>query len=1069
MSALSASLLMLLGTLAQGTAGPSLREGESAELGANDCALRVVALGAGDLLHVEIEPLRTDLRLRILDPAGGVAWASDDRPGNEGGEEAWLVAASSGNHGLEVCGRSPGAFRVTRVERRPAAAGDRARAEAEAALRRARSARASGGDLERASEDASAARAAFRALGVPGKEGLALIEEALLESRARRHDQASALLQEAAALARRVEDGALEARALTSLAVRHYQASDLIAAVAGGRAALAAAVASRDAQLVAQAQYNLGLFLSTNGQADEALHAYQEALNGCRRLGLAREELAALNNLGVVHKGRRRYAAALGVNEQVIARAEALGDRIVLGAARINEGALFMLMGEPERARRSYLEALRALPADERLRRAQAIWNLGHLAQTQGEVEEAVARVTEAEALARAAGDAEMVARSAGLLGTMDLEAGRIRSAQERLVAASEQARSAGLPGLLQETLVELGEARRQGGDAAGSAAAAEECLSLGERTRDVELAAKALLLRARLQRDARQPVAAMKDVDQALQALEELRGELPTRALRATYLAVHRSAFDLAIEIELELERQQPGARHAVRAFELAERARARSLLEAVSYVTWASDAQSLELRERADDVAAARERLAQIAASRSAPAEVRAGAERALDEALVRYQRQREAFASARPRVAGRLERQPATLDEVQAALEAGEALLEYHLGREKTFLFVVTRGRFEALPLGPTAAIEAAVAAFLEHLRVPTLLGRGRLLASARSLFSLVAQPARIDPAAVRRWLVSPDGVLRRVPFEALSGPRRMARGADFLTRHFEFAYEPSAAVWLELRARRRPAATPARGLVVAAPTLPPVGPDRMRGDPGPLPGAREEARNVARLAAGATVLTGSQASEHRVRGLARNAGLLHFATHAEVDDRRPALSSLLLAAGDGEDGRLEAWEIAGLELEAELATLSACASALGRPVAGEGLLGLVQAFLDGGVRAVVGTLWPISDRGSVEFMTAFYRELRHSPPAQALATARRQALRRGGLAAHPHYWAPFVLIGPPGRPETGSGVSGRPMPVDPGRDGDEHGPADEAEPADGRHARRRRAGGVRDVDQ
>ena len=122
--------------------------------------------------------------------------------------------------------------------------------------------------------------------------------------------------------------------------------------------------------------------------------------------------------------------------------------------------------------------------------------------------------------------------------------------------------------------------------------------------------------------------------------------------------------------------------------------------------------------------------------------------------------------------------------------------------------------------------------------------------------------------------------------------------------------------------------------------------------------------------------------------------------------------------MLAAGGGEDGRLEAWEIEGLDLPVRLVVLSACDSALGRPVTGEGLVGLVQSFLDAGAASVVATLWAIPDRATGERMADFYRELRHHDAATALNHAEREALAAGGLSAHPSSWAGLILIGDPG---------------------------------------------------
>ena len=139
-------------------------------------------------------------------------------------------------------------------------------------------------------------------------------------------------------------------------------------------------------------------------------------------------------------------------------------------------------------------------------------------------------------------------------------------------------------------------------------------------------------------------------------------------------------------------------------------------------------------------------------------------------------------------------------------------------------------------------------------------------------------------------------------------------------------------------------------------------------------------------------------------------------LHFATHARMSDREPGESQLLLA-----DGALDLAAIRRLALTAELVTLSACETALGRQVRGEGVVGLSHAFLSAGARSTLVTLWPVTDRSTLRFMTDLYRELHDGrPPAEALRTVRKRWIGAGAGTNHPANWAPFILLGDPGSP-------------------------------------------------
>jgi CHAT domain-containing protein len=172
--------------------------------------------------------------------------------------------------------------------------------------------------------------------------------------------------------------------------------------------------------------------------------------------------------------------------------------------------------------------------------------------------------------------------------------------------------------------------------------------------------------------------------------------------------------------------------------------------------------------------------------------------------------------------------------------------------------------------------------------------------------------------------------------------------------------------------------------------------------------PLPYAREEGRAVSR---GGKVLIGRKASrEAFLSGEARDAGVLHFATHALVTPQRPENSALVLA---GDNPFVTAAEVESLDLSADLVTLSGCRTGTGYTTLSEGTFGLVRSFLVSGARAVVSSLWDVDDRATSEFMKYFYADLRRGkPPDESLGRAREQMR----LAKWPaRDWAAFVLTG------------------------------------------------------
>jgi CHAT domain-containing protein len=186
---------------------------------------------------------------------------------------------------------------------------------------------------------------------------------------------------------------------------------------------------------------------------------------------------------------------------------------------------------------------------------------------------------------------------------------------------------------------------------------------------------------------------------------------------------------------------------------------------------------------------------------------------------------------------------------------------------------------------------------------------------------------------------------------------------------------------------------------------------------------LPFSREEANAIAALAPASEVfrVTDFQAS----RATALGGGLsghriVHFATHGVLDSERPALSGLILSLvdqrGKPQDGYLRQHDIYNLRLDADLVVLSACQTALGKEIKGEGLIGLTRAFMYAGAPRVVASLWQVSDLATSELMQTFYRGMlkQHLSPAAALRAAQLQ-MSQDPRWASPYFWAGFVMQG------------------------------------------------------
>jgi CHAT domain-containing protein len=157
---------------------------------------------------------------------------------------------------------------------------------------------------------------------------------------------------------------------------------------------------------------------------------------------------------------------------------------------------------------------------------------------------------------------------------------------------------------------------------------------------------------------------------------------------------------------------------------------------------------------------------------------------------------------------------------------------------------------------------------------------------------------------------------------------------------------------------------------------------------------------------------------KASEEVIKkGELANYDYIHFATHGIANSQYPELSGLLLTqdAQSAEDGVLYTGEILGLNLKADLVTLSACETALGKRIEGEGVRGLTSSFLLAGVKTVVVSLWKVADESTSVFMIEFYNQLLSGNSKSGALRKAKLKLLADPTFSHPYYWAPFVQVG------------------------------------------------------
>ena len=1049
---------------------------------------------AGQVLRIVVEQRGIDLVVGLADPSG-VRLTEVNNPGDtQVPETISLVTDVAGTYRLTMTGLASGAasgsFLARIDEERAAVPADRRRVAAERA-----EAAADRQFDQRTAESLAQARQKYReALGLwreladRGKEGemlyrLGVVARLLGESR-----QALDFLAQALALQRQTGNRRAQAATLNQTGLAHWELSETDRALAALEEALALWRTLEEPELAARVLNNLGVLHRSMGQPRQAAEAYRQALEVFRQTADQTREATALNNLGEVYRTLGEPLTALPLHERALALARATGERAAEAEALNNLGLLQSQLGDAQQAL-EHFAAAEAIYGElgDRARQAIALNNLSGQYADLGEEERALELLLQALPLQRQTGNRRGEAATLGNLGSRYSALGRpeeaVRSFEQALEiqrevkdAAGEAVTLASLGShygssnpakaleLLQGALTlqaELGDragearalyrsalAQSALGRTADAVASFEAALSRFRALADPNGEAAALQEVARIELARGDPAAARARLESVLALVESLRSRVAGDRLRSSYFSSLGEAYDLYVEALMELHRRDPPAGLAARAFEAAERGRARSLLDLLREAR-------VEIRHGADPGLLDEERRLRIALNAKAERlartlegkhtrEQEAEARREVDAAASSYELAEGRLRAALPAYGALVRPEPVTLPAVQALLDPRTLLLEYALGEKRSFLWALTTTSLASFELPARATIEEA--AREAHARLSTLdpgQGARRREVLARLGRMLLGPVAAALPG--KRLAVVAGGALQYVPFAALTLPS----GEPVVARH-EVVDLPSAAVLGELR-RKAASRTPSPGAlaVLADPVFASDDPrveshDRKPPGPSPpqteadlarvvrdaqaggfprLPWTRREAESAAAQAGGRPVLLalGFQASLETATGpdLARFR-VVHFATHGFLDSRHPELSGLVLSLVD-ENGRprpgfLRLTDIYNLDLGAELVVLSGCRTALGREIRGEGLLGLTRGFLYAGSSRVIASLWPVRDRATAELMQRFYRALFRDgkDPAAALHAAQR-SMWQDPTWRDPYFWAPFVVQG------------------------------------------------------
>lgn len=987
----------------------------------------LINLAAGQFLHALIEQQGIDVAVSLFKPDGSQLSYSDSPNDRFGPEPAVMVAETSGEYRVEVrvpnARASAGHYQIKIVAVREATAADRQHVAGQRAFDEAQKLRP------------QPAATSKRAAIVKYQEAIPFFQTA--------------------------GDSYRQTLAIQATGIAQLQLNEPRNALRNFEEAVALAQKIGEQRLEAQIETYLGGVFDVLGEIAKSHSHFERARVLAGRLGDKLTQGSAINTIGkLLHdtgdyqRGLDYYLLALPFLDEYPSRRA-----IVLN----NIGVAYSSLGEPERAL-DYLRQAEEIMKTGTDRSAEALTlnNIGYAYNRLAKFKEAQDYFGQARAMVQKAGNRSLEAQTLDHLGATYSDMGQPEKALDLHQQSLEIQRTA--KNIRREAFshLNLGHVYRLLSQPEKALDHFNQALATFRNIGDLNSAAVVLEGRARAQQKLGNLAEARKDVEESLSLIETVRAQSGSQSLRASYLASREKAYELYVDLLMQLHAKNPSARHDAEALQASERGRARSLLEMLNEAP-ADIEQGVGVdlvkreREIRQAINAKAQRQIQLTSQNGNRQEIETFAKeiRALED---EYQQVQFAIRKASPAYAELTQPQPLGLKEIQQLLEPNTVLLEYSLGDERSYLWAVTQDSLKAFALPKGEEIRKVAQQVYESLTARSVVKaletaeqRQRRIAQADAQFQqssaelarMILAPASAE-FGTRRLVVIADGALQYVPFAALPVP---GSTRPLILDH-ELVSLPSAsalAIQRQTLANRKPA--PKGVAVIADPVFssrdsrfssrrsPAATAEDTRliehvgnGSGGPLnvrrlPFTRQEADRILAVAPAASNLRAVDFRASRsiaTSGELSNYRYVHFATHGYLDTSRAGLSAIVLslvdAQGKPQDGFLRTHDIYNLKLPAELVVLSACETGLGKDVKGEGLEGLTRGFMYAGARRVVVSLWNVNDKATAGLMQHLYVGMlkNKKTPAAALRAAQIEMLGVKQWQS-PYYWAPFVMQG------------------------------------------------------
>ena len=628
--------------------------------------------------------------------------------------------------------------------------------------------------------------------------------------------------------------------------------------------------------------------------------------------------------------------------------------------------------------------------------------NIGYWLREAGRAEESIAwfnRAIEIDTELKSASDVAFGQRNLGLSYIL---LGSFNRARELLETALKTSQELGLAYNLAWCHFGLGDIAMRESKWQDAEAAYRAALTISEKSflQDFVWRAHAGIGLVRLRQD--DVASAESSFRSAVGVIEALRAGLKSESSRSGFQA-DQGVQSVYADLVRVLMRQGK----VEESWQISERSRARAFIDSLgNKEVQFSDPESTKLvdqeRRAKSDLELAQRRLALSSAGGSIGSSGQASRE-SLEAAVARLRSEHEAIlrqmSERNPQLTQFIVVDAISVGELDKLMPRGTAVVEYMLNTDEIYVWVIKDGKIsgKAIP-----ADQAKIAQKIEEFRL-LLQNYSTTEFLGRELADTLLRPVEEMIRGAERLAIVPHSSLHYLAFAALP------HDGKFLVDSFPIFYLESATVARFTLGARTETKRDPQGLRIVALGNPDVGKALA------LPFAEREARSMARYFPAMKKALLADATETFLLENATKADVIHIASHGEFNNAAPAESRLLLARDKTNDGSLTIGEIFAMRLNADLITLSACETGLGKLASGDEIIGMNRAFFYAGATSLVSSLWRISDVASAVVMKRFYRALSEGNDKAAALRSAQMLVRE--YYPHPAYWAAFRLLGDP----------------------------------------------------